>query len=59
MRWFTDRTVATKVLTAVLVAAAVAVAVAAVAISRLGSVDSNSDAMYERNILPLGKLVAK
>ena len=35
-RWFTNRTVATKVLVAVLLAAAVAVAVTALAITRLG-----------------------
>ncbi|WP_088313926.1 methyl-accepting chemotaxis protein [Kineosporia sp. R_H_3] len=57
-RWFTNRTVATKVLVAVLLAAAVAVAVTALAITRLGAVDARSAQMYAGNVVPLGKLAA-
>ena len=55
-RWFTDRRVSTKVVTAVLVAASVAVAIAVLAVTRLGEVDRRSTQVYTDNFVPVTHL---
>lgn len=55
-RWFTDRNIAAKVLTAVALGALVAIAVGLLGLSKMGQMSAETDALYNQNVVPLTDL---